>query len=129
MSVARVSAALWYLATALAAWAFGYTVMLGSDVWWLAAAAGAVMLGVVWLAPYPLGTAAFLPLTEADSFPVDTADFIEVNALTGNVFAHYRWGGYLHLRTQGRLQGVHRQRGRHRVRRRDLPEVSKDLQP
>ena len=55
------------------------------------------------LAPYPLGPRAFTYLTVEESFPVDTCDFIETNALGGKVFAYYNWGGYVTLRTRGRM--------------------------
>src|SRR5262249_26994912 len=37
-------------------------------------------------------------------FPVETLNFVNANGLSGNVFAYYRWGGYVDLRTQGRLK-------------------------
>jgi hypothetical protein len=65
----------------------------------------ALVLGVAWLAPYPLASArAFHYLTAEYTFPVETMDFIEANGLTGNAFAYYNWGGYVHLRTAGRLR-------------------------
>jgi hypothetical protein len=49
------------------------------------------------LAPYPLSPAAFHALTDEDSFPVETCNFLRANQLPVKVFAFYRWGGYLHL--------------------------------
>ena len=64
------------------------------------AAAG---LAAWWLWAYPLGPRAFRYLTVEESFPAETCDFIEVNSLSGKVFNEYGWGGYLDLRTGGRL--------------------------
>jgi hypothetical protein len=64
----------------------------------------ALVLGIAWLAPHPISSRAFLYLTAEDTFPVDTLDFVEANGITGRVFAFYNWGGYLHLRTAGRLK-------------------------
>lgn len=70
-----------------------------------APAAAAVVLGVVWLAPYPLRPeAAFHYLVLEDTFPVETVNFIERNRLSGKVFAEYSWGGYLHYRTDGAMK-------------------------
>ena len=66
----------------------------------LAALALAVFL--IW--PYPKSSTAFHYLTAEDQFPVEVCNFIEVNNLSGNVFAYYNWGGYLHLRTAGRMR-------------------------
>ena len=35
---------------------------------------------------------------------MEACNFIEVNGLTGNLFAYYNWGGYVHLRTAGRMR-------------------------
>ncbi len=70
----------------------------------LVAPAVALVTGVLWLAPYPLSSRAFLYLTSQDSFPVEALNVAEVNQLQGKVFAYYEWGGYVHLRTDGRLQ-------------------------
>jgi hypothetical protein len=43
-------------------------------------------------------------MTAEDQFPVDTCDFMETNGIAGDVFAFYNWGGYLHLRSAGRLR-------------------------
>jgi len=56
------------------------------------------------LAPYPLSRNAFLYLTAEDTFPVETMNLIEANHIEGKVFNFYNWGGYIDLRTQGRLQ-------------------------
>ena len=64
-----------------------------------------LLLAASWrLADYPLDRRAFDPLSWASRMPVDTVTFMEVNGLSGNVFAYYLWGGYLHWRTAGALQ-------------------------
>src|SRR5262249_17037813 len=70
----------------------------------LVPALGALVLATVWLAPYPKTSAAFHYLTADFEFPVETLNFVNANALSGNVFAYYNWGGYVDLRTQGRLK-------------------------
>jgi hypothetical protein len=64
----------------------------------------ALVLGLLWLLPYPLSSRAFLYLTSQDGFPVEALNVAEVNQLQGKVFAYYEWGGYVDLRTDGRLQ-------------------------
>jgi 6-pyruvoyl-tetrahydropterin synthase-like protein/tetratricopeptide repeat protein len=64
----------------------------------------ALVLGAVWLAPYPLGARAFATMNAEGTFPVETVNWIETNGLRGDVFALYNWGGYLHWRTDGRLR-------------------------
>jgi hypothetical protein len=64
----------------------------------------ATILGACWLLPYPLSSRAFLYLTSEDSFPVEAMNVVEANQLSGKVFAFAPWGGYLHLRTRGRLK-------------------------
>jgi hypothetical protein len=64
----------------------------------------AVALGVWWLLPYPLSSQAFLYLTSQDSFPVEALNVAEANQVSGKVFNFYEWGGYVDLRTNGRLQ-------------------------
>jgi hypothetical protein len=55
--------------------------------------------------PYPLNRfPAFHYLTAEYSYPVDMLDFIEVNGISGNVYALYNWGGYIHWRTDGALK-------------------------
>jgi len=67
-------------------------------------ALGALALAGVWLAPYPKTVSAFHYLTADYEFPVETLNFVNANGLSGNVFAYYGWGGYVQLRTQGRLK-------------------------
>jgi hypothetical protein len=65
----------------------------------------ALGIGLLLLLPYPQSPAhAFHYLTAQYSEPVAVVDFIELNELEGPVFAHYSFGGYLHLRTQGRMK-------------------------
>lgn len=64
----------------------------------------AIAWGVWRLAPYPLSGNAFLYLTSQDSFPVEAMNVAEANQLSGHAFAYYNWGGYVNLRTNGRLQ-------------------------
>ncbi len=73
-------------------------------VWLFALPLVAVVGGGLRLAPYPLSGNAFLYLTSLDSFPVEAMNFVEVNHLAGKVFSLYNWGGYIDLRTAGRLQ-------------------------
>ena len=70
----------------------------------LIAPALVLLLGIIWLRPYPVSAYAFHYLTAEDEFPIETCNFIELNHLSGNVFAYYNWGGYLHLRTNGRMK-------------------------
>jgi hypothetical protein len=70
----------------------------------LVPALGALALAGVWLAPYPKTSSAFHHLTADYEFPVETLNFVNANGLSGNVFAYYGWGGYVQLRTQGRLK-------------------------
>ena len=72
--------------------------------WRLLLPALALGLGVFWLAPYPLSRNAFLYLTSQDSFPVEALNVAESNQLEGKVFSFYEWGGYVDLRTSGRLR-------------------------
>lgn len=64
----------------------------------------AIALGLYWLLPLPQRSYAFDYLTAHYEFPVETANYIEHNQLAGRVFAYYNWGGYLHMRTGGRMQ-------------------------
>ena len=64
----------------------------------------ALALAGVWLAPYPKTSSAFHYLTADYEFPVETLNFVNANGLAGNVFAYYGWGGYVDLRTRGRLK-------------------------
>lgn len=70
----------------------------------LVAPALAAVLGIIFLYPYPLAPYAFHYLTAEDDFPVETCNYIEINHLSGNIFSYYNWGGYLHLRTNGRMK-------------------------
>jgi hypothetical protein len=64
-----------------------------------------LVVGLVLLARYPqMPSHAFHYLTAQYDYPVDTLDFVEANDLSGKMFAHYSWGGYLHLRTRGQMQ-------------------------
>jgi hypothetical protein len=64
----------------------------------------ATVLGIIWLAPYPLKPYSFHYLVAEDNFPVEICNFIETNKLSGNIFAYYDWGGYLHYRTMGQMK-------------------------
>jgi hypothetical protein len=74
------------------------------------AAAGAVLalalLGVaIWrLAPYPLDSRAFDPLSWASQMPVESVSFLEANGIAGKLFAYHLWGGYIEYRAAGRLK-------------------------
>jgi hypothetical protein len=61
-------------------------------------------LGAWWLLSYPLSSRAFLYLTSQDTFPVEAINVADANQLSGKVFSYYEWGGYLDLRTNGRLK-------------------------
>jgi hypothetical protein len=64
-----------------------------------------LVVGLVLLARYPqMPSHAFHYLTAQYDYPVDTLDFVEANDLSGKMFAHYSWSGYLHLRTRGQMQ-------------------------
>ena len=64
----------------------------------------ALVASSILLWPYPLSSRAFLFLTSQDGFPVEALTFVETNRLTGKVFSFYEWGGYVDLRTDGKLQ-------------------------
>jgi len=70
----------------------------------LIAPALVALFGIVLLRPYPLAPYAFHYLTAEDEFPIETLNFIELNQLSGKVLAYYNWGGYVHLRSNGRMQ-------------------------
>lgn len=79
--------------------------------WWprprllqIALAVAALLLGSGRLVRFPLSGRAFLYLTAQDSFPVEAMNFVEVNQLAGKVFNFYEWGGYVGLRSEGRLR-------------------------
>jgi hypothetical protein len=59
---------------------------------------------LVLLTRFPLGRRAFSHLTSLESFPIDTLNFIDANALSGRVFAYYGWGGYVDYRTDARMK-------------------------
>jgi hypothetical protein len=65
----------------------------------------ALMFGLYRLLPYPTQSGpAFHYLTAEYSFPVEMLNFIEANGITGNVYALWNWGGYIHWRTDGGLK-------------------------
>jgi hypothetical protein len=70
----------------------------------LALPVAALALAIARLWPYPQSNQAFPSLVVLDSFPVGLCDLITANRISGNVFAYYNWGGYLHFRTQGALK-------------------------
>jgi hypothetical protein len=72
--------------------------------WPIALPVAALIWGGLRLAPFPLSRNAFLYLTALDSFPVETMNLVEANHIEGKVFSLYNWGGYIELRTEGRLQ-------------------------
>ena len=55
--------------------------------------------------PYPLAAGpAYHYLTAEYVYPIDTLNYVQANAIQGKVFALYNWGGYIHWRTDGKLQ-------------------------
>ena len=65
----------------------------------------AIAFACLRLVPYPLQSApAFHYLTAEYSYPDDMISFMQANAFTGNVYALYNWGGYIHWRTDGDLK-------------------------
>ena len=55
--------------------------------------------------PYPVQSGpAFHYLTAEYSYPVEMLNFIEANDISGNAFALWNWGGYIHWRTDGKLK-------------------------
>lgn len=56
------------------------------------------------LAPYPLDSRAFDPLSWASQMPVESVNFLETNGITGKLFAYHLWGGYIEYRAAGRLK-------------------------
>ncbi len=57
------------------------------------------------LLPYPLQSApAFHYLTAEYGYPADTVSFLQANQISGNVYAYYNWGGYLHWRSDGQFK-------------------------
>jgi hypothetical protein len=74
---------------------------------WLqyAIALTALTFALLRMIPYPLQAApAFHYLTAEYSYPEDMVSFMQANGFTGNVYALYNWGGYLHWRTDGELK-------------------------
>ncbi len=68
-------------------------------------AAVALLYALYRLLPYPVQSGpAFHYLTAEYSYPVEMLNFIEANGMSGNVFALWNWGGYIHWRTDGRLK-------------------------
>ena len=64
----------------------------------------ALALPVYLLHDYPLGRAAFIPLTRTERMPEEEVRFALANGLSGKVFSYFLWGGYLHWRTAGQLR-------------------------
>lgn len=65
----------------------------------------ALLFGLYRLLPYPTQSGpAFHYLTAEYSFPVEMLNFIEANGISGNVYALWNWGGYIHWRTDGGLK-------------------------
>lgn len=70
-----------------------------------AALAMALLGAAAWrLAPYPLDSRAFDPLSWASQMPVESVNFLEANGVTGRLFAYHLWGGYVAHRAAGRLR-------------------------
>ena len=66
--------------------------------------AALTVVGGLVLLRYPLQPRAFHHLSAEYTFPVESVNFIETNGLTGNIFAYYNWGGYLHWRMPGQMK-------------------------
>jgi hypothetical protein len=68
-------------------------------------ALGLALLGMAAfrLAPYPLDSRAFDPLSWASQMPAESVSFLEANGITGKLFAYHLWGGYIAWRAPGRL--------------------------
>ncbi|MEM8660086.1 MAG: hypothetical protein AAGF35_04300, partial [Pseudomonadota bacterium] len=65
----------------------------------------AIFLGLYRLQPYPLHPGpAFHYMTAHYIYPVELVNFVEANNISGNVYGAWRWGGYLHYRTDGALR-------------------------
>jgi len=82
----------------------GLTWLNRPRVWLIALPVVAAVGGGLRLLPYPLSGNAFLYLTSLDSLPVEAMNLVEANHIEGKVFSLYNWGGYIDLRTEGRLQ-------------------------
>lgn len=70
----------------------------------LVQAAGPALVALVLAVPHVVSPRSFAEQTALTQFPRGAVDFADANGLSGNVFAYYNWGGYLHLRTAGRLK-------------------------
>ncbi len=77
---------------------------IAAPAWSMVVALIALGIGIYRLAPYPLTSRAFDPLTWTSRLPVDALNYMEVNGLSGNIFAYFMWGGYVDYRTAGRLK-------------------------
>jgi hypothetical protein len=64
----------------------------------------ALAVAALRLHPYPLGPRAFAPLVRLDRMPEETVRFALANGISGDVFAYFLWGGYLHYRSGGQLR-------------------------
>ena len=65
----------------------------------------ALLFSMLRMVPYNVQAAPnFHYLTAEYSYPVEMANFIEANGISGNVYALYNWGGYLHWRSDGELK-------------------------
>jgi hypothetical protein len=69
-----------------------------------APAAVVLALGIWWMSVLPLRPYAFDRLTAYSEFPIETCEFMNVNDLSGKVFAYYNWGGFVQYCTHGRLK-------------------------
>jgi hypothetical protein len=56
------------------------------------------------LAPYPLTSRAFDPLSWASQMPAESVNFLAANGISGKLFAYHLWGGYIEHRAAGRLK-------------------------
>jgi hypothetical protein len=72
--------------------------------WRYALVLAALGLGCMRLSSYPLAPRAFNALVKLDWMPVESLNFIDANGFSGNVFADFEWGGYIHYRTAGRMK-------------------------
>jgi hypothetical protein len=86
--------------------------LLGLGLRWLRVEKASLVLAIIALLyalfrllPYPMQSGpAFHYLTAEYDFPVETLNFIEANNISGNTYAFYNWGGYIHWRTDGALK-------------------------
>lgn len=71
----------------------------------VALAAVALLYALFRLLPYPAQSGpAFHYLTAEYSYPVDMLNFMEANGISGDVYALWNWGGYIHWRTDGAVK-------------------------